>query len=99
MRRVVVFTLAAAVATFCVVQDRVTAAGARRYVATQRAALAAGEPPVNIDKVMDPAIRRSVLRGLAWSGSVALAGLAGAALLAPRRPSPQNTTSGAGRRG
>jgi hypothetical protein len=83
-RRVAVLSLAAAVATFCVVQDRVTAAGARRYVAMQRAAIAAGEAPVAIDAVMIPAVRSSVRLALAWSVGVAAAGLAGATVLARR---------------
>jgi hypothetical protein len=64
--------------TFCVVQDRVTAAGARRYVRLQREALPGGSPRVTIDEIMRPAIDRSVRQGLAWAGLVAGAGLAAA---------------------
>jgi hypothetical protein len=75
--------LAAAVVVFCVVQDRVTAAGARRYVALQRDALASGTPGPVLDEVMAPAIRRSVRLGLV-SGGAAGALTLGASLLARR---------------
>ena len=78
--RVVVFTLAAALVVFCVVQDRVTAAGARRYVTLHEV----GGSAVTIDEVMRPAIRHSVHEGLLWSGIVAAAGL-GAAVVVARR--------------
>ncbi len=67
--------LAAAVVVFGVVQDRVTAAGAGRYVALKRAALAGQRPEVTVDEVMAPAIRRSVVRGVTWGGGVFAAGL------------------------
>jgi hypothetical protein len=79
--RVVVFTLAAALVVFCVVQDRVTAAGVRRYVTLHEVA---GGSAVTIDEVMRPAIRDSVHEGLLWSGIVAAAGL-GAAVVVARR--------------
>jgi hypothetical protein len=82
-----VATALLAFATFCVVQDRVTAAGARRYVRLQRAALASGGPGVTIDEVMRPAIDRSVRQGLAWAGLVAGSGLA-AAVAVQRRKRP-----------
>jgi hypothetical protein len=73
--RLCLFTFLAAVVVFCVVQDRVTADGASRYVSHQRAALASGGPTVTIDEVMEPAIRRSVEQGLLWGGGVVLVGL------------------------
>lgn len=75
MTRAVVVVLAAAVATFCIVQDRVTAAGARRYVQLHRQAMAGGSPAPTVDDVMQPAIRRSVGAGLLSGGAVAGAGL------------------------
>lgn len=78
-----VFIALAAFATFCVVQDRVTAAAARRYVDTQRAALAGERPPVTIDGMMRPAIRASVTQGVLWGGIVAVA--AGGVMLAAGR--------------
>lgn len=68
-------TLAVAVTVFAVVQDRVTAAGARQYVALQRARIAAGQPPVGVGDVMRPAIRRSLLQAGLWSGVVLFVGL------------------------
>lgn len=79
--RVVVFTLLAAFAVFCVVQDRVTAAGARRYVSLHEAP---GGSALTIEDVMRPAIRESVHEALLWSGVVAAAGL-GAAIVVARR--------------
>jgi hypothetical protein len=75
--------LAAAVVVFCIVQDRVTAAGARANVAHQRAALAGRAEPVTIDEVMRPTVARSVRQGLLWGGVVLIAGLAGVVTLAP----------------
>ena len=83
-RTVVRVTLMAALVVFCGVQDRTTAAGARRYVALQRDALAAGASPIRIDAVVTPAVRRSVAQGLLWAGAVAVAGL-GTALAVRRR--------------
>ena len=77
-RAIVVAAMLAGFAVFCVVQDRVTAAGARRYVVLQRG----GGPPVSIDDVMNPAIDSSVRQGLAWGGAVALGGLAVAGVVA-----------------
>ena len=73
-------TLVSAVTVFAVIQDRVTAAGARRYVALQRARIAAGEPPVGVDDVMRPAIQRSLRQAGLWSGAVLVAGLVVTAL-------------------
>ena len=70
---------------FAVVQDRVTAAGARRYVALQRDALAGRGPSVTIDQIMRPAIRRSVQQGLLWGGVVLVLGLGVAGAVGRRR--------------
>jgi hypothetical protein len=67
-------TLAAALVVFCGVQDRVTAAGARRYVAAQREAMSAGTAPVTVDSVMRPAVTRSVQQALLWAAATAAAG-------------------------
>ena len=76
-KRVVVLVIVAAVVVFCVVQDRITAAAAGRYVALQRASIAGSRPRVTIDEVMGPAVDRSVRQGAIW-GLVTLAvGLAG----------------------
>jgi hypothetical protein len=74
-RAIVIVTAIAALAVFAVVQDRVTAAGARRYVALQRDALAGHGPAVTIDEIMRPAIQRSVQQGLLWGGVVLVLGL------------------------
>jgi hypothetical protein len=84
-RTILLMTVVAAAMTFAVVQDRVTAAGARRYVALQREALARGGRPVTIDEVVRPAVRQSVHQGLIWSSVVLAAGGAIAAY-AGRRP-------------
>ena len=83
-KRVVVFSFVAAIVAFCVVQDRVTAAGARRYVALQRAALAGSGPTVSIDEVMTPAVRASVRGGIVSAAGVFVLGLAAAAGVARR---------------
>ena len=79
-------TIAAAVAVFLVVQDRVTASGARRYVTLQRAAGEGGNAAATIDQVMAPAVRRSVQQGLLWSGLVLAAGLGAAGILSRSSP-------------
>ena len=84
--RLVVFTFLAAVVAFCIVQDRVTAAGAERYVALQRAALVSAAPPVTIDAVVRPAVYRSVQLGLLSSAGVIATGFAAALVIARRRP-------------
>jgi hypothetical protein len=63
-------TAAVALVAFCIVQDRVTAAGARRYVALQKEALAGRGPRVTILEIMQPAIAASVRDGLLAAGSV-----------------------------
>ena len=79
VRRVVVFAFVAAFAVFCVVQDRVTAAGATQYGQQALAAIAHHEPVTPVDTVMRPAIRRSVRLGLASAGAVLMALLGAAA--------------------
>ena len=72
-------TCALALATGAFVQDRVTAAGARRYVSIQREAAAAGTEGVTIESVMAPAIRSSVRWAAVSGGAVLLLGLGVAA--------------------
>jgi hypothetical protein len=82
--RVVVFSFVAAVVVFCIVQDRLTAEGARDYVQRQRAAIAGAGPAVTIDEVMKPAVRRSVREALRWSGVVMSGGLVAAGVVSRR---------------
>ena len=86
-RTILVATALAALAVFAVVQDRVTAAGARRYVALQRDALAGHGPAVTVDEVMRPAIERSVRQGLLWGGVVLVGGVSVAGAVATLRQS------------
>ena len=75
--RVLLLTLVIAVGVFAVVQDRITASGARSYVAQQRDRAAAGEPPVAVAEVMEPAIARSTrIASLAAAGVLLAGGLA-----------------------
>jgi hypothetical protein len=83
-RRVAILTVVVAAVVFCAVQDRVTASGVSRYIALQHAARRGGGPLPGIDEVMQPAVRRSVRDGALWSGGVAAAGLAGAAIAGRR---------------
>jgi hypothetical protein len=76
VRLIVLASVVAAVAVFLVVQDRLTAAGARDYVTRQRAAAAGRAAPVTIDEIMRPAVTRSVRLGLLWGGVVLAAGVA-----------------------
>jgi hypothetical protein len=90
-RALTVVTCAAALAVFAIVQDRITAAGARQYAASQRTALRDGIAPVNVDQVMRPAIQRSVRQGLLWGAVVLAVGLgvsagAGRSERASRKP-------------
>jgi hypothetical protein len=78
VRWIVVASIATAIAVFLVVQDRITAAGARDYVARQRAAAAGQGPAVTIDEVMRPAVARSVRAGVLWGGVVLAIGVAAA---------------------
>jgi hypothetical protein len=82
--RLVVLSIVAATVVFCIVQDRLTAAGARHYVQLQQAAIAGGGPAVTIDGIMRPAVRRSVRDALLSSAGVMAVGCAGAALIARR---------------
>jgi hypothetical protein len=77
-RRVVVFTFVAALAVFCVVQDRVTAAGATLYGEQALAAIAMDQPVMPVDTVMQPAVRRSVMLGFASAAVVLTTGLGAA---------------------
>jgi hypothetical protein len=86
VRRLLWFTLAASVVVFCVVQDRVTAAGARRYVALQTDALAGRGPAVTVDEVMRPAISRSVRLASLSGGAVAIVGIAASVVVRRRWP-------------
>jgi hypothetical protein len=81
---VVVFTFVAAFVVFCIVQDRLTARGADRYVRLQRAAAAGAGPAVTIDQIMKPAVHNAVQQGLMWSAAVVGCGIAGAAVVARR---------------
>jgi hypothetical protein len=96
VRRVAEFAFVAAAVVFCVVQDRVTAAGVREYVERQRQALAGPEgmplrrsgkqaPAVRLDDVMGPAKRRSVEQGLLWGGVAGAVGLGSGAIVGRRR--------------
>jgi hypothetical protein len=84
--RLLLASLACSLAVFCIVQDRVAAAGVGRYLELKRAALAGAGPDVTIDGVMLPAVARSVGLGLTWGGGVLAAGLAIAGF--QRRSSP-----------
>ena len=87
--RAVVFTCAAALVVFAVVQDRLTVSGVGQYVTAYRNAAASGLPAATIDEVMKPAVahavRRGALWGALWGGVVLVAGLA-VTLGARRRP-------------
>jgi hypothetical protein len=76
MSRRFLAVVAAAIAVFLVVQDRVTAGGARDYVLRQRAAIVGEMPAVTVDEVVRPAVTRSVRLGLFWGGVVLAAGVA-----------------------
>jgi hypothetical protein len=93
-RGILIATALAAVVVFAVVQDRVTAAGARRYVALQRTALAGGGPVVTVDEIMRPAIARSVREGLLWGGVVLVSGVTIAAVVAARGRVGRDAASG-----
>src|SRR5262245_65958543 len=84
-RGVLIATALAAVVVFAMVQDRVTAAGARRYVALQRAALAGRGPAVTDDEIMRPSVAQSVRDGLLWGGAVLVSGVVIAAAVGARR--------------
>ena len=84
-RAILLITGLAALVVFAVVQDRVTAAGARRYVAIQREALAGHVQPVTVDEIMRPASERSVQQGLTWGGLVLVGGVSVAGAVARRQ--------------
>jgi hypothetical protein len=84
VRAIVLLTLAGAAVVFASVQDRVTAAGAQRYVALQRAALAGRGAPVAIDDVMVPAVRQSVRQASAWAAVVVAVGFGAAGVVSRR---------------
>jgi hypothetical protein len=73
-----------AVVVFSVVQDRVTAGGARQYVDLQRAATEGQRNPVTVDEIMRPAVRRSVVQASIWSAVVMVAGAITAGLVVRR---------------
>jgi hypothetical protein len=83
--RGVVATLLLALCVFAVVQDRMTAAAARRYVAMQREAIRTGALPASIDAVMAPGNRRAVRVAGTWAGAVAAAGLGWMVIRSRRR--------------
>lgn len=83
-RGILIATALVAVVVFAIIQDRVTAAGARRYVALQRAALAGRGSAVTVDEIMRPAVAQSVHEGLLWGGVVLVSGVGIAAVVAAR---------------
>jgi ABC-type Fe3+ transport system permease subunit len=85
VRTIVLLTLVAAATVFVYVQDRVTARGARDYVARQRQAIAGQAPAVTIDQVMGPAVERSVLQGLMSAAVVLVVGLGAAVAVGRKR--------------
>ena len=85
VRRVVVFTFLAAFAVFCVVQDRVTAAGAQQYALRALAAIDGHQPVPPIDAVMRPAVRRSVKLGFLSADAVLTVGIVTAVVMSRRR--------------
>jgi hypothetical protein len=86
-RAILMVSAVAALVVFAAVQDRVTAAGARRYVALQRDAIAGHGRAVTVDEVMRPAIERSVHQGLMWGGAVLVAGASVAGVVSRRHRS------------
>jgi ABC-type Fe3+ transport system permease subunit len=84
VRRLVVFSFVAAMVVFCVVQDRVTAAGAQQYALQALAALEQHQPVAPIDSVMRPAVRRSVKLGLLSANIVLTVGIATAVVVSRR---------------
>lgn len=76
-RQLLLVAALAALVTFAIVQDRGTAAGARRYAAQARQAAAAGQTlDASVDEVMAPAIADSVRRAAFWGGVVLVGGVA-----------------------
>lgn len=77
MTRAVVFSCAAALVVFAVVQDRATGAGVGQYELAYRDAAAGRGPRVTIDDVMKPAVARGVHHGALWGGIVFITGVGG----------------------
>ena len=82
--RAVVFICIAAIVVFAVVHDRVTVAGVGEYIAAYHDAAAGRRPPVTIDEIMKPAVRRAAWQGATWGGVVLIAGLGGTIALRRR---------------
>ena len=76
--RAILAALIISFAVFCIVQDLLTIAGARRYADLQRAALAGRGEVMTVDGIMVPAVRHSVQMGLLAAGGTAVLGLAAA---------------------
>jgi hypothetical protein len=72
---------AAAAVVFAVVQDRVTASGARQYVELHEAAAAGRGHRVTVDEIMRPAVRRSIEHASIWSAVILGAGALAAGIL------------------
>jgi hypothetical protein len=83
-RTILISAAILAVVVFCVVQDRVTADGARQYVELQRAAAEGQRNPVSIEEIMTPAVRRSVAQASVWSAVVMGAGAITAGMVGRR---------------
>ena len=75
-------TCLVALAAFAYVQDRVTAAGARRYAAIAAAAPRGTVVSPSVEQVMAPAIADSVRQGTATAVGVLVVGLGSAGVLA-----------------
>jgi hypothetical protein len=83
-RTILMIAAILAVVVFSVVQDRVTAGGARQYVELQRAAAEGQRTPVTIDEIMRPAVRRSVAQASVWSAVVMVTGAITAGMVGRR---------------
>ena len=83
-RTILVIAAILAVVVFSVVQDRVTAGGARQYAELQRAAIEGRGDRVTVDQVMRPAVRRSVTQASMWSAVVMVAGAIAAGMVGRR---------------
>jgi hypothetical protein len=84
-RAILIATVMIAVVVFAVVQDRITTAGAHRYAALQRDALAGRGRLVTVDQIMRPAVARSVQQGLKWGGVVLVGGVGLAGMVSTRQ--------------
>jgi hypothetical protein len=83
-RAILLASSAAAIVVFCVIQDRITARGARQYVTLQQESIASGSAAVAIDDIMTPAVRRGVREGAMSAGGVLAVGAAAAGLVRRR---------------